>query len=74
MQYICHTRLRADGSNDTQTSSDEESEAEVEEEEEESDVDRIPSSYPKLLNPVEENRRGSPEIPSQRGGEARSAP
>ena len=37
MQYICHQRLRADGSKDTQTSSDEESEAEVGEEEEESD-------------------------------------
>jgi hypothetical protein len=37
VQYICHTRLRADGSKDVQTSSDEESEAEVEEEEEESD-------------------------------------
>jgi hypothetical protein len=37
VQYICHQRLRADGSKDTQTSSDEESEAEVGEEEEESD-------------------------------------
>jgi hypothetical protein len=34
VQYICHQRLRADGSKDAQTSSDEESEAEVEEEEE----------------------------------------
>jgi hypothetical protein len=37
VQYICHQRLQADGSKDTQTSSDEESEAEMEEEEEESD-------------------------------------
>jgi hypothetical protein len=49
-QYICHQRLRADGSKDTQTSSDEESEAEVEEEEEESDdefCDRTTSPVPK---------------------------
>jgi hypothetical protein len=26
--------------------------------------DRIPSSYPKLLNPVEESERGSPATPS----------
>jgi hypothetical protein len=49
---ICHQRLRADGSKDTQTSSDEESEAEVEEEgeEEESDgefCDRTTSPVPK---------------------------
>jgi hypothetical protein len=50
VQYICHQRLRADGSKDTQTSSDEESEAEVEEEEEESDdefCDRTRASVPK---------------------------
>jgi hypothetical protein len=29
VQYICHERLRVDGSKDAQTSSDEESEAEV---------------------------------------------
>jgi hypothetical protein len=39
VQYICHQRLRADGSKDTQTSSNEESEAEVEEEEEEEESD-----------------------------------
>jgi hypothetical protein len=47
---ICHQRLRADGSKDTQTSSDEESEAEVEEEEEESDdefCDRTTAPVPK---------------------------
>jgi hypothetical protein len=50
VQYICHQRLRADGSKDTQTSSDEESEAEVEEEEEESDdefCDRTTAPVPK---------------------------
>jgi hypothetical protein len=39
VQYICHQRLRADGSKGAQTSSDEESEAEVEEEEEEAESD-----------------------------------
>ena len=50
VQYICHQRLRADGSKDTQTSSDEESEAEVGEEEEESDdefCDRTTAPVPK---------------------------
>jgi hypothetical protein len=51
VQYICHQRLRADGSKDTQTSSDEESEAEVEKEEEESDdewrCDRTTAPVPK---------------------------
>jgi hypothetical protein len=49
-QYMCHQRLRADGSKDTQTSSDEESEAEVEEKVEESDdefCDRITAPVPK---------------------------
>jgi hypothetical protein len=50
VQYICHERLRANGSKDAQTSSDEENEAEVKEEEEESDdefCDRTTSPVPK---------------------------